>query len=193
MPYGRKSPLCGSRTTESARSIPAIASRPRAVSRKNPPYAAVDVEPEALARAEVRQRGEVVDGSRVRRPGVPADEEGREPGRAVRRDPPGEEVDPDPEPPVGRDRPDVLRREPRERRGLRDRVVRLVGDVERPLQEVGGELLPPRRDDGREGGERASRREVAAAPLREARDAAEPRITFVSSWTSAGAACQTPA
>ena len=156
MPYGRKSPLCGSRTTESARSMPGHRRPPPLRQEEEPAVGRVDVEPEPLARGEVRERAEVVDGPRVRRPGVPADEEGREARGAVRRDPLGEEVDADPEPLVGRDRADVLRREARERRGLRDGVVRLVGDVERPLQEVLREPVPPRRDDGRERRERAA-------------------------------------
>ena len=40
LPYGRNRPLCGSRTTESDRSIPLSTLRPCSVSRKNPPYAA---------------------------------------------------------------------------------------------------------------------------------------------------------
>ena len=41
----------------------------------------------------------------------------------------------------------LLRREPRQRAPPSHRVVRLVGDVERPRQEVRREPVPPRRDD----------------------------------------------
>ena len=61
-----------------------------------------------------------------------------------------------------------------EERGLLDGVVRLVGRVERPGEEVLGEAVAARGDERREVGERAARGEHAPRRRRQAGDAAEP-------------------
>ena len=105
----------------------------------------------------------------------------------------GERVEADPERRVRRDLAHVRGGEAREESGLADAVVALVGHVERALQEVLGQLLVPRRDDGGEVREGSARRQEAAGAHGDSPTArANQRTTFVSSWTSAGAGAKTP-
>ena len=174
VPYGRKSPLCGSSTMESARSMPAIRRRPSTVSRKNPPYAPSTWNQSRSRAASSRERREIVDRARVGRAGVARDEEGRAARGAIRRNRLRERGHAHAVGVVGRDLADVAGRESGEHRRLLQRVVRLVGGVEDPGEEVLRQPVPPRGDERGEGGERAAARQDAAGPARQAGEVREP-------------------
>ena len=66
--------------------MPAMRRRPSLRQQEESAVRAVHVEPEPLARGELRERREIVDRAGVRGAGVADDEEGRPAGGAVRRD-----------------------------------------------------------------------------------------------------------
>jgi hypothetical protein len=124
------------------------------------------VHPQPLFRREVGERVEVVDGAGVRRAGVRDEEERQKPLPTILPNVLGESIQADAKSLVARDLADALGGEPGEERRLENGMVRLVRRVEDALQEIGGEALATRRDDGDEIGERPPRREHAAARLR---------------------------
>ena len=134
----------------------------------------IGVQPESLVFREVRERVEIVDRAGVRRARALDDEERREPGGTVLGHAFPKGVETHAERSVGRNLADVRAGEAREERGLADAVVALVGDVERALEEVLGQPLVPRRDDGGEVRERPARRQESAGALRVAHGAREP-------------------
>ena len=77
--FGRKSHLCASSVTESARSRPAKRWAGRRGGRRGQPVGAVDVEPDALLGAHVREPVDRVDGPGQRRTGGGDDGDGTRP------------------------------------------------------------------------------------------------------------------
>ena len=80
---GWNSHLCGSRVTESARSIPASSARPFGVERGEAAVSRVDVQPQPFLGADVGQVIQGVDGAGVGGSGAGAQGERDAPGAAV--------------------------------------------------------------------------------------------------------------
>ena len=97
--FGRKSHLCASSVTESARSSPAKRCPADGVVAAGEPVGAVDVEPDAPLRADVGERVDRVDGTGERRARGRDDRDRRDPGRAVGVDRLGHRLRHEPAPP----------------------------------------------------------------------------------------------
>ena len=129
---------------------------------------AVDVEPQALARGEVGERRQRVDGAGVHRAGGGDQHERLQPAGTVLADRRLDHLRRQPEARVAWQRPHVLGRQPGQHRRLLQRVVHLVGAVDGAAQEIRRQLLAPRHDERREvgqrpaGGEEAARRRTVA-------------------------------
>ena len=165
--------------------------------KKESAVGAVRVKPELLLAGDVREGLEVVDRARVGRAGIADHGKGLESRSPIRRDRFGQCVDRDSKLGVRGDLSHVLCRESGEHRGLLDRMMGLVGDVDRAGEEVLRQAVAPGRDQGREIRERpagcqnpAGRRGVAddlAEPAndvcpRSARDPAPRRKRRRSGW-----------
>jgi hypothetical protein len=134
----------------------------------------IDMEPESLPLAEVGEAFQIVHRSGVRRARVADDEERASPGGAVLLDQLRQRVEPDAKGVVRRNDPDASRGETHEHRGLLDRVMGLVRGVEDSGQEIFGKTFATRRDERREGRERAPGRQEPAGCGGITEDVAEP-------------------
>ena len=119
---------------------------------EEPPIGPIDVEPQALLVRQVGQGGNVVDGAAVDGASAAHDEKGLVTVFLVGPDLVTQPVNGDLLICVGWDDADVVDREAGEHRSLGHRVMDLIGAIERSLEEVIGERLPPRSDDGDEVG-----------------------------------------
>jgi hypothetical protein len=121
----------------------------------------VDVEPEVVVAADLRQVAERVDGACRRRAGVRDDQQWQPPGGLVGADSAEERLRAHPGAFVGRDDAHLVGPEPERPRGACQRRVRLVGHVDdRPLVHRAESRLPRARERRQVGG-RAARHEHA--------------------------------
>ncbi len=138
------------------------------------PVGAVHVQPEPLLPGEAGELGQGVDGAGVDRAGVAHHQEGGEAAAAVLGHRLGQGVEADAEGPVRRHLAGVRRREAREGRGLGQRVVGLVGEVEGAREERLGEPVAAGGHEGRQVGHGAAARQEPPGLRRKAHEPGEP-------------------